>query len=112
MGSWNRNAEHRADAALAQDRIDHVRPAQVLDYDRPPLSRDAARKATCKRHLHALADLLLQAAGGARDERPAVLVEQEDGSGVHLEHRADALEQLGEHFLQRHVGERRVGDLL
>ncbi len=83
-----------------------------LDHDRPRLRRDAPREAARERHLHALTDLLLQAARRARDEHVAILVEQQHGRRVDGEVRSDALEQLGEHVLERHVPELRIADRL
>ncbi len=107
-----RHAEHRADAALAENRVDDVGAAQVLDHDRPHLGCDTAREPTRDGDLHALADLLLQAPGGAGDEHVAVLVEQQDRGGVGREDLADALEQRAERLLEREVAETRVVERL
>ena len=103
------HAQHRADALLPEDRVYDVGVVEV-DDDRSCLSGDAARETACERHLDALADLLLQPSRGTCDEDAAILVEQQHRRCVDLERVADALQQLGEHVLERHVPERRVGD--
>src|SRR6185312_13295691 len=83
---------------------------EVLDHDRPAAGGDAPGEPARQRHLHALADLLLEPAGGPCDEHAAVLVEEQDRRRVRAQPAADALEQLGEHLLEREVAEGRVGD--
>ncbi len=69
------------------------------------LGRDPAREATRDRHLDALPDLLLQPLRGAGDEHVAILVQQQERCGVHLESVTNPLQQLREHVLEGHVGE-------
>ena len=107
-----RDAEQRADALLAQDRVDDLVVVEVEDRDRPALGGDAAGEALADRDAHALLDLLLDALGGASDERAALVVEHEDRRGVGAEDVADAQQQLRQQLVDGEVGERRVGDAL
>ena len=107
-----RDAEHRADALLAQDRVGDVRVVDVVDDDRAALGGDTAGEARADRDRDALLDLFLDALGGPRPQHPPALLEQEDRGGVAVQDRADPVEQLGQQLLLREVGERRVGDLL
>jgi hypothetical protein len=106
----DRYTEHRADALLSEDGVYDVGVVEVLDDDGTRLSGDAAREATSKRHLDALAHLLLESSCGARNEDATILVEQQHRCGVDVERTADALKQLGEHVLEGHVSERGIGD--
>ena len=105
-----RNAEHRADALLPEDRVYDLGVVEILDDDGTCLDGDAAREAAGERHLDTLADLLLESSCGACEEDATILVEQQHRCGVDLECAADALEQFGEHVLQGHVALRGVGD--
>ncbi len=105
----DRHSQHRADALLAQDRVDDIGLAEVLDHDRAAAGGDAPREPARQWHLHALAHLLLEAARGARDQHPAVLVEQEDRRRVRVQTVANTPQQLGEHLLEREVVERIIG---
>ena len=107
-----RDAEQRADALLAQDRVEDVGVVDVLDGDRAPLGGDAAGEAAADGDLHALLDLLLDAAGGAGAQDAGALVEQQDRRGVGGQHLGDAAQQLLEQLVLRQVRERRVGDPL
>ena len=71
-----RDAEQRADALLAQDRVVDVGVVDVLDRDRAALGRDAAGEAAPEGDLDAALDLLLDAAGGAGAQDAGRLVEQ------------------------------------
>jgi hypothetical protein len=59
-----------------------------------------------------LLDLLLQPLGRPGGQRPSVVLDQEDGGGVHLEDLLDALQQLGEQVVEAEVGECGLGDAL
>lgn len=89
-----RHAEHRADPALAQERVDYFGAAEILDHDRAHLGGDLSGEPSRNGYLDALADLLLQTARSTRDEHLAVLVEQKDRGGVDAENAARSLEQL------------------
>jgi hypothetical protein len=107
-----RDAEQRADALLAQDRVQDVGVVDVLDRDRAPLGRDPAREPAADRDPHALLDLLLDALGGGGHERVAALVDQQEGGGVGVQDLGDPLQQLVEQRVQRQIGEADVGDPL
>ena len=85
-----RNAEHRLDPLLAQDRIEHVRVIDVIEDHRPPVRCDAAREAAADRDANALLDLLLDPDRCPRDELVRLLVEQQDGARVDAEDLAGA----------------------
>ena len=102
-----RDAEQRADAALAQDRVEDVGVVDVGDVigRRSAAIRPANPRA--ERNPHALLDLLLDALGGGRDQLAPVLVEQQERGRVGVEDLGDALEQLLQQLVERQVGERR-----
>ena len=107
-----RHAEQRADALLAQDRVEDVGVVDVGDVDRPAPGRDAAREARADRDPDAALDLLLEALGGARDELLGVVVEEQDGDGVDIEDVLGARQQLVEQGFEspaRRAPDRRAG---
>ena len=104
----HRDAEQRAYALHAQDRVEDLGVVDVGDVDRRAAGRDAAREAPADRDPHAALDLLLEALGGARDELLRLLVEEQDRGGVHAEDLLRARQQLVEQRLERELGERRV----
>jgi hypothetical protein len=107
-----RDAEHRVKPLLAQYRVHDVRFGQVQDADGASRRRDAAGEAASDRDAHAALDLLLEALGGASDQRRIVVFEQEDRGGVHAEDPDHALEELREQGLQRQIRQRGIGDAL
>ena len=107
-----RDAEHRLDPLLPQDRVEDVRVVDVVEDHRPLLGGDPAREAAADRDADALLHLFLDPERGARDELVRVLVEQEDRARVDLEDLAGALEQRGEELVEPQVCERGVGDRL
>jgi hypothetical protein len=107
-----RYAQQRADALLAQDRVEDLRPVDVGDDDRSPLRGHPSRESGAQRDPHALLDLLLDSLRGAGHQLAGVLVEQEHGDGVDAQRLADAFEQVGHHRLEPSVGQRDVGDRL
>ena len=88
-----RDAEHRLDPLLAQDRVEDVRVVDVVEDHRPLLGGDAAGEAAADRDADALLDLLLDPERGPGDELVRLLVEQEDRARVDLEDLAGALEE-------------------
>src|SRR5690606_39307518 len=66
-----RDAEEGADAPVAQDRVDDVRVVDVLEGDRGSSRRDLPGETPSERDADPLAHLLLDAAGGGREEVPA-----------------------------------------
>ena len=72
--------------------------------------RDAAGEALADRNADSLLDLFLEAAGGARDEHLAVLVEQEDGDRVRVQELLDSQQVVGEQLLERALGPSDVFD--
>ena len=105
-----RHPDQRLEPLLAQDRVQDVGAADVVEHDRPLLGGDTAGEASSERDPDAALDLLLEALRRARHELSRLLVEQQDRHSVPLEDVADALEQLVEHRVERQVRERRVGD--
>ena len=101
-----RDAEQRADAALAENRVHHVGVVDVADHDRPHVGRDPAGEPAAERDAAALPDLLLEPARGARHDLTGVTVEQQHGDRVHLEDRLHPFEQLLEHVVEREMRER------
>ena len=107
-----RHAQQRADAALAQDRVEDVGVVDVGDRDRAPLGRDAAGEALAERDPHARLDLLLDALRRRRHQLARALLEQQEGRRVRVQDRRDAVQQRVEQLVERQVAERRVGDAL
>ena len=107
-----RDAEQRADALLAQDRVVDVGVVDVLDDHGAALGGDAAGEAAAERDPHALLDLLLDALGRAGDELAGRLVEQQERRRVGAEDVGDPLQQLRQQLVEREMGERRVRDAL
>ena len=106
------DAEQRADALLAQDRVEDVGVVDVVDHDRLALRHDAAGEAAPHRHARALLDLLLQALGSARVEHLAVGLEHQDRRRVAAQDLGDAIEQRGQQLVLGEIGERGVRDAL
>ena len=107
-----RDAEQRADALLAQDRVVDVGVVDVLDRDRAALGGDPAGEALADGDRDALLDLLLDALRGARPQHLRGLVEHEDRRRVGVQDLGDAVQQLGEQLVLGQVGEGGVGDPL
>ena len=80
-----RDAEHRLDPFPAQDRVEHVRVADVVDDHGLLQGGDATGEPAPDRDAHAGLDLLLDPDGRGRDELVRVLVEQQHRAGVDLE---------------------------
>ena len=81
----------------------------VLDADRPAGGGNAPREAPSDRYAHPPLDLLLEALGSPRDQRAAVVLEQEDRRGVHVDDLDHPAQQLRQQLLQRQERERGVG---
>ena len=107
-----RNAEQRLEALLAQQRVDDLGVFEVGDAHRLARAGDATREALAYGDAHPLHHLLLEALRGARHERAAVVLEQEDRRGVHVEDVDDSVEELVEEPVERKVRERGVRDAL
>jgi hypothetical protein len=107
-----RNAEHRLDPLLPQERVEDVRVVDVLEDHRPLVGCDPAREAAADRHADALLDLLLDPERSASHELVRLLVEQEDRAGVDFEDLPCPLEQRREQTVEAQVREGRVGDRL
>ena len=95
-----RDAEHRLDPLLPQQRVEDVRVVDVVEDHRPLLGGDPACKAAAHRDTDALLYLLLDPERGARDELVRVLVEQENRAGVHFEDLPGPLEQRREQVVE------------
>ena len=80
-----RDAEHRLDPLLAQDRVEHVGVVDVVEDDRPFLGGDAAGEAAADGDPDAGLDLLLDPDGSAGDEFVRLLVEQQHRARVAAE---------------------------
>src|SRR3954451_23283435 len=106
----DRDAEHRLDPLLPQDRIEAVGGVDVVEDHRPLLRGDPAGEATTDRDADALLSLLLDAERSPRDELVRVLVEQQDRARVDLEDLPRPLEQRIEQLVESQVRERSVGD--
>jgi hypothetical protein len=107
-----RHAEHRPDPLLAQDRVHHVGVVDVVEDHGLPGRGDPACEAAPDRDAHALLDLLLDPDRRACDQLLRVLVEQEDGARVDLEHVAHAQQQRPEQLVELEVRQRGVRQLL
>src|SRR5690606_41368961 len=105
------DAGEGAVAPAAWVRVVGVRVVVVLAGDRGSSRRDLPGESPAARDADPLAHLLLDAAGGGRDEVPAGRVEEEHGGGVDLEQVTHTLEHLGQHLLDPEVrsGEPRGG---
>ena len=84
-----RHAEQGLHAALAQDRVEDVRPLDVVEDDPPAIGRDPARKAASERDAHAALDLLLEPEGRPGHQLVRVLIDQQHHAGVDVENRPD-----------------------
>ena len=84
----------------------------VVENDRSRVCCDPAGKAAAERDANALFDLLLDAAGRARDELVALLVEEQDRARVGGEHLARPIEQRVQQLLELQVTEGCVGQSL
>ena len=104
------NAEQRAHALHAQDRVQDLGVVDVGDVDRPAARGDAAGEAPSDRDPHAALDLLLEALGGACDQLLGVVVEEQDGDRVDAQDVLGARQQLVEQRLESQLGEGRVGE--
>ena len=91
-----RHAEHRLDALLAQDRVEHVGVIDVLEDHRTAVRRDAARETAADRDPNALLDLLLDPHRRPRDELVRLLVQQQDRARVDPENLASAKQECRE----------------
>ena len=107
-----RHAQQRADALLAQDRVEDVRVVDVLDRHGSALGGDPPGEAAPDRDPHAGLDLLLDALRGLGHEVAGDLVEEQERGGVGPEDRGDALEQLLQQLVERERRECGIGDLL
>src|SRR5205823_368417 len=105
-----RDAEHRLDALLPQDRVEDVSVVDVVEDHRALLGGDPAGEATSYRDADALLHLLLEPERRPRDELVRVLVEQEDRARVDLEDLPRPLEQRIEELVEPQVRECGVGD--
>ena len=103
-----RDAEQRADALLAQDRVQDIGVVDVRDLDRAPLGDDAAREAAAHGQPRALVELLLEPLGGARDQHLAARLEQQDRRGVAVQDLGDAVEQRGQELVLGQIRQRGV----
>ena len=107
-----RDAEHRLDPLLTQDRVEDVGVVDVVEDHRPLLGGDPAREAPADRDADALLDLLLDAERRARDELVRLLVEQQDRARVYFEDLAGAVEQRREQVVEAQMRQRGVRDRL
>jgi hypothetical protein len=105
-----RDAEHRLDPLLPQDRVEDVSVVDVVEDHRPLLGGDPTGEPTTDRNADALLYLLLDAERSPRDELVRVLVEQEDRARVDLEDLPGPVEQRIEQLVESQVRERGVGD--
>ena len=107
-----RHAEQRLDPLLAQDRVEHVGVVDVVEHDRPPQGRDAAREAAPDRDAHARLHLLLDPEGRARDQLVAHVVEQQDRRRVHVQEVARPCEERSQQVVELEVRQSGVGEPL
>ena len=105
-----RDAEHRLDPLLPQERVEDVRVVDVVEDHRPLLGGDPSCEAAADRDADALLHLLLDPERRARNELVRFLVEQEDRARVDLEDLPRPLEQRVEQLVETQVCERGVGD--
>ena len=105
-----RDAAQRADALLAQDRVEDVGMGEVIEDDRPLQGGDAAGEAPAERDADAALDLLLDPDRRTRYKLVRLLVQQQDRARVSPQDRADARQEHAEQLIERQVGERGVGD--
>ena len=109
-GDHQRYAEHRLDALLAQDRIEHVRVIDVVEDHRLPLRCDATGEATADRDAHTLLHLLLDPDRSPRNELVRVFVGEEHCARVGLEDVADSREEHCEQLVELEVSKSRIRD--
>jgi hypothetical protein len=109
-----RNAEQRPDVLLAHQGVDDGdrRVVEVRDHDRLPRGGDPAGESAANGKPEPSLDLLLEALGRPRRQRPPVVLDQQHRSRVRPEDVGDPLEQLSEEIVQVQVGERRLRDAL
>ena len=107
-----RHAEHRLDALLAQDRVEHVGVVDVLEDHRTPVRCDAARETAADRDADPLFDLFLDPDRRSRVELVRLLVQQQDGARVDLENLAHPNKQRREESVELQMRERRIRERL
>jgi hypothetical protein len=94
-----RDAEHRLDPLLPQDRVEDVRVVDVVEDDRLLLGGDPPGEASADRDPDALLDLLFDAERRSCDQLVRPFVEQKDRAGVDLEDLPGPLEQRREQLV-------------
>ena len=104
--------EQRPDALLAQDRVEHVGVVDLFEDHGPLLRGDAAGEALAEGDPHPLADLLLDAPGGGRDQVLARRVQQEHRGGVDVEQLTDPVEEFVEQLVDVELCQPGVGHRL
>ena len=105
-----RDAEHRLDPLLPQDRVEDVRVVDVVEDHRPLLGGNPSREAAADRDADALLHLFLDPERRPRDELVRFLVEQENRARVDLEDLPRARRAAREQLVETQVCERGVGD--
>ncbi len=111
-GDEQRDADHRRDPLLAQNRVEHIRVIDVVEDHRLLARRHAAGKTAADRDADTSCDLLLDPDGCARDKLLRRLVEQQDRARVDGEQVAGAEQQRVEQVVKPEVRERSVGQCL
>ena len=107
-----RDAEHRLDPLLAQDRVEHVRVIDVVEDHRPPFRGDAAGESAADRDADALLHLLLDPDRRPRDELVRLLVEQQDRARVDIEDLAGPEKERRQQRVELQMRERRIRERL
>jgi hypothetical protein len=107
-----RNAEHRLDALLVQNRIEDVCVIDVVEDHRLPFRCDAAGEAAADRDPHTALHLLLDPDRCPRDELVRLLVEQQDGARIDIEDLAGTEKERREQVVKLQVRERRIRERL
>ena len=105
-----RHAEHRPDAFLAQNRVEHFRFVDVFEDHRLLAGRHTSREAAADRDPNAGRDLFLDPDRGACDELVGLLVEQQDGTGVDADQVTDPRQQHVDQRLDVEMRQSRVRD--
>ena len=105
-----RHTEQGTDARLPEQRVDHRGPVDAVEDNGFLLRRDPAGETAADRDTQAGADLRAESACGHRRQLVCARFQQQHHGRVDVQHFADAVEQLDQHFLAVGVHERIIAD--
>ena len=95
------NSHQRFDAFLAQQRVENICLADIVDYDRFAFRDDLAGKTLSDWYAHAQVDFFFQPLSGPGDELVSFCSQQQDGNCIDIQNLANPCERFRKHFIQR-----------